>query len=43
MAMRRTIYGKEGFDDDGLLALTGDRSTAQAFVDLFALPEKVAG
>lgn len=42
LAMRRTIYGKEGFDGDGLLALTGDRATAEAFVDLFTLPEKIA-
>lgn len=41
MAMRRTIYGKEGFDGDGVLALTGDRDAAQRFVDLFRLPEKV--
>lgn len=40
MAMRRTIYGKEGFDGDGLLALDGDPAVAAAFVDLFALPEK---
>ncbi|QDZ08312.1 transcriptional regulator [Sphingomonas panacisoli] len=42
LAMRRTIYGKEGFDGDGLLALAGDRATAQAFIDLFTLPEKIA-
>lgn len=40
MAMRRTIYGKEGFDREGTLALSGDRTIAQAFVDLFALPAK---
>ncbi|WP_241656554.1 winged helix-turn-helix transcriptional regulator [Sphingomonas oligophenolica] len=40
MAMRRTIYGKEGFDREGTLALSGDPAIAQAFVDLFALPEK---
>ncbi|MEO5494599.1 MAG: helix-turn-helix domain-containing protein [Sphingomonas sp.] len=42
LAMRRTIYGKEGFDGDGLLALTGGGATAQRFIDLFALPEKIA-
>jgi DNA-binding HxlR family transcriptional regulator len=42
MAMRRTIYGKEGFDDDGLLAVTGDMAAARRFVDLFALPAKLA-
>jgi DNA-binding HxlR family transcriptional regulator len=42
MAMRRTIYGKEGFDGDGLLAAEGDRDLAQRFVDLFALPPKLA-
>lgn len=41
MAMRRTIYGKEGFDHDGVVALDGDPAVAAAFVDLFALPEKV--
>ncbi|MEO5939058.1 MAG: helix-turn-helix domain-containing protein [Sphingomonas sp.] len=42
LAMRRTIYGKEGFDGDGLLAMAGNRGLAQAFVDLFKLPEKIA-
>jgi len=42
MAMRRTIYGKEGVDGDGLLAVTGDRAAAQAFIGLFRLPEKIA-
>ncbi|THD37339.1 MAG: transcriptional regulator [Sphingomonas sp.] len=42
MAMRRTIYGKEGFNGDGLLTLAGDPALAQRFVDLFALPEKIA-
>ena len=41
MALRRTIYGKHGFDGDDLLAVAGDRAVAQAFVDLFALPDKV--
>lgn len=41
MALRRTIYGKEGFDSDGTLRLDGDRAAAQRFVDLFRLPEKV--
>lgn len=43
MALRRSIYGKEGFDDEGLFAVTGDRALAQAFTDLFALPEKIGG
>lgn len=42
MAMRRTIYGKEGFDRDGILTVAGDYTLAQTFVDLFALPEKIA-
>lgn len=42
LAMRHTIYGKAGFDAEGLLAVTGDRALAQTFVDLFALPEKIA-
>ena len=42
LAMRHTIYGKRGFDSDGLLAVAGDRNRARAFVDLFALPEKIA-
>ena len=42
MAMRRTIYGKEGVDGDGLLSVSGDRAAAQRFIDLFRLPEKVA-
>ena len=42
MAMRRTLYGKEGFDGEGTLAVVGDPAIAQAFVDLFALPEKIA-
>lgn len=41
MAMRRTIYGKEGFDGEGLMALDGDPAAAAAFIDLFALPEKI--
>ena len=41
LAMRHTIYGKRGFDGDGLLAVSGNRALAQAFVDLFALPEKI--
>jgi hypothetical protein len=43
LAMRHTIYGKRGFDGEGLLAVSGDRAAAQAFVDLFTLPEKLAG
>jgi DNA-binding HxlR family transcriptional regulator len=42
LAMRRTIYGKQGFDGHGLLSVAGHRGAAQAFVDLFALPEKIA-
>jgi DNA-binding HxlR family transcriptional regulator len=42
LAMRRTIYGKEGLDDDGLLTVAGDRASARTFIDLFALPEKIA-
>lgn len=42
MAMRRTVYGKAGLDGEGLLAVSGDRVAAQTFVDLFALPAKVA-
>lgn len=42
MAMRRTVYGKEGMDGAGLLAVAGDRTAAQRFIDLFALPEKIA-
>lgn len=41
MALRRTIYGKEGFDGEGTLAVGGDRAAAQRFVDLFALPAKL--
>ena len=42
MAMRRSIYGKEGFDRDGLLAVDGARDLAHRFCDLFALPPKLA-
>ena len=42
MAMRRTIYGKGGFDGEGTLTLTGNRAAADRFVTLFSLPEKVA-
>lgn len=41
MAMRRTIYGKEGFDREGTLAVSGDLAAAARFVDLFRLPEKI--
>ncbi|HVI98862.1 MAG TPA: winged helix-turn-helix transcriptional regulator [Sphingomonas sp.] len=40
-----TVYGKRPFADSeaaGLLSLEGDREAAARFVDLFALPEKVA-
>ena len=42
MALRRTIYGKLGFDGEGLLALEGDRAAAERFVALFRLPDQVA-
>lgn len=45
MAMRHTIYGKMPLSRDGAsggLAVTGDLAVAQRFVDLFALPEKIA-
>ncbi|GGB27847.1 transcriptional regulator [Sphingomonas metalli] len=42
MAMRRTIYGKQGLDAEGLLGLRGDPEVARRFVDLFRLPEKIA-
>jgi DNA-binding HxlR family transcriptional regulator len=41
MALRRTLYGKQGTDGEGLLAVTGDRAAAQRFIDLFRLPEKI--
>lgn len=41
MALRRTLYTKEGLDGEGTFALDGDRAPARAFVDLFALPEKI--
>lgn len=43
MALRHTIYGKRPLGSDGGLAVTGDAQAAQRFVDLFALPEKIAG
>lgn len=42
MALRRTFYGKEGFDGEGTLAVSGDRAAAQRFTDLFGLPPKLA-
>lgn len=42
MALRRTVYGKKGLDGEGLLSVTGDHNLAQRFVDLFALPAKLA-
>ncbi|WP_419809129.1 winged helix-turn-helix transcriptional regulator [Sphingomonas sp.] len=42
MALRRSLYGKEGFDREGLLAVEGDGAVAQRFADLFALPAKLA-
>jgi DNA-binding HxlR family transcriptional regulator len=41
MALRRTFYGKEGFDGEGTLALAGDAAAGRRFVDLFRLPEKI--
>lgn len=44
VAMRHTIYGKAPLTRDGeggTLAVDGDLSAARAFVDLFALPDKV--
>ena len=41
MALRRTVYGKEGVDGPGLLSLTGERAAAARFIDLFRLPEKM--
>lgn len=46
MALRHTIYGKVPLgtgEQAGGLAVEGDLALAQRFVDLFALPEKVAG
>lgn len=46
MAMRHTIYGKSPLDPDGAggtLAVAGDPAVARRFVDLFALPDKIAG
>jgi DNA-binding HxlR family transcriptional regulator len=45
LAMRHTIYGKMPLSRDGGgggLAVAGDLTVAQRFVDLFALPEKIA-
>jgi DNA-binding HxlR family transcriptional regulator len=45
MAMRHTVYGKVPLSRDGAggtLAVDGDLSAAKRFVDLFALPEKIA-
>jgi DNA-binding HxlR family transcriptional regulator len=39
------VYGKRPLEDaeaDGRLVLTGDRALARAFIDLFALPPKIA-
>lgn len=44
VAMRHTIYGKAPLTRDGeggTLAVDGDISAARAFVDLFALPDKL--
>lgn len=45
MALRVTVYGKAPLTRDGAgggLAVDGDLTKAQRFVDLFALPEKIA-
>ncbi|MBP1179340.1 winged helix-turn-helix transcriptional regulator [Methylobacterium sp. PvR107] len=45
MAMRRTIFGKAPLARDGAggtLAFAGEADLAQSFVDLFALPAKIA-
>ena len=42
MAFRMTIYGKVPFGADAGMAVSGDLTIAQRFVDLFALPEKIA-
>jgi DNA-binding HxlR family transcriptional regulator len=42
MALRRTLYVKEGVNAPGLLAVSGDPAAVQRFVDLFQLPEKIA-
>lgn len=45
LAMRHTIYGKVPLSSngaEGTLAVAGDFDAAQRFVDLFALPEKIA-
>jgi DNA-binding HxlR family transcriptional regulator len=41
MALRHTIYGKRGTDTPETLAMRGDKDRAQAFLDLFRLPEKI--
>lgn len=46
MALRHTLYGKRPLDPagaGGTLAVAGDLAVAQRFVDLFALPDKIAG
>lgn len=45
LAMRRTIFGKAPLARDGTggtLAFAGEADLAQSFVDLFALPAKIA-
>lgn len=45
MAMRVTVYGKAPLSTDGAaggFSFSGDREKALAFVDLFALPAKIA-
>lgn len=41
MAMRVTVYGKAPFDAPEGARVDGDPAAARAFVDLFALPEKI--
>ena len=42
MALRVTIYGKAPLGNPEGLTVAGDPALAQRFVDLFALPEKIA-
>ena len=41
MALRVTVYGKAPFDAAHGATVSGDLAAAQAFVDLFHLPEKI--
>lgn len=42
MALRRSLYVKQGVDGPGLLTVAGDRAAAERFIDLFSLPAKIA-